>query len=174
MIVEARAKSVEAIATLCAACHGQNGVPISVDIPVLWGQHAGYIFLQLRDFKSGARASPVMQPLVADLSHDDMLALATYFEGKTWPNLGQPAASTRDAARASGDIASGQCTQCHLGGFLGDSTNPRLAGQGVTYLQTTMQAFHDGTRANNPWMNALLKTYAPDDLVALARYLGGL
>lgn len=174
MTVSAHAKSVEEIATLCAGCHGQNGVPISADIPVIWGQHAGYLFLELRDFKSGARASPVMQPLVADLSRDDMLALAMYFEAKTWPNLAQPSAPAQEAARAAGDVASGQCTQCHLGGFLGDSTNPRLAGQEVTYLQTTMKAFHDGTRANNPWMNALLKTYPEDELAALAHYLGGL
>ena len=80
----------------------------------------------------------------------------------------------QDAARAAGDVASGQCTQCHLGGFPGDSTNPRLAGQSVVNLQTTMQAFHDGTRANNPWMNARLKTYPEDELATLARYLGGL
>ena len=168
------AKPVEEIAALCAGCHGQNGVPISPDIPVIWGQHAGYMFLQLRDFKSGARTSPMMQPMAAELSREDMMALAVYFDAKTWPNLGQPSASAPDAARAKGDIASGQCTQCHLGGFLGDSTNPRLAGQSVVYLQATMQAFHDGTRANNPWMNALLKTYAADDLTALAHYLGGL
>ena len=70
--------------------------------------------------------------------------------------------------------ASGQCTQCHLGGYQGDSTNPRLAGQSVDYLRKTMREFHDGTRGNNPWMAALLKTFSESDIDAMALYLGGL
>ena len=48
-------KAVAEKAQLCAACHGANGVPIDKTIPVIWGQQAGYLYLQLRDFKSGAR-----------------------------------------------------------------------------------------------------------------------
>ncbi len=161
-------------AAICTACHGAQGVPVSKDIPVIWGQHAGYIFLELRDFKTGARSSPIMAPIAQPLSHDEMLALGEYFEQKKWPDLGQPSASHDESARATADIASGQCTQCHLGGFLGDSTNPRLAGQEIDYLRTTMNAFHDNTRANNPWMSALLKTYPEQELDALSHYLGGL
>ncbi len=138
------------------------------------GQHAGYIFLELRDFKTGARESAIMGPIANALRQDEMLALGEYFEKKPWPDLGQERAGAEDAARAAADISSGQCTQCHLGEFLGDSANPRLAGQSVTYLGATMTAFHDGTRGNNPWMAALLKTYSERDLAALARYLGGL
>lgn len=116
----------------------------------------------------------MMQPNVADLSPADRRALANYFGVKTWPKLGQPAASAQDAARASADIASGHCAQCHLDGFRGDAANPRLAGQNILYLQTTMQAFHDDVRANNPAMSALMKPYSDDDVSALARYLGGL
>jgi cytochrome c553 len=161
-------------AAQCFGCHGSNGVPVSKDYPVIRGQHAGYIFLELRDFKTGARKSAIMGPIANALTRDDMLALGEYFEQKPWPDLGQPRAGTEDAVRAAGDVSSGQCTQCHLSGFLGDSTNPRLAGQSVAYLRATMTAFHDGTRANNPWMAALLKTYSAPDIDALSRYLGGL
>jgi cytochrome c553 len=161
-------------AVQCAGCHGSNGVPVGKEYPVIWGQHAGYIFLELRDFKTGARKSPIMGPIASALSNQDMLALGEYLEKERWPDLGQPRAGTQDAARATGDISSGQCTQCHLDGLLGDSTNPRLAGQSVDYLRATMTAFHDGTRGNNPWMAALLKTYSPQQIDTLARYLGGL
>jgi cytochrome c553 len=161
-------------AAQCAGCHGSNGVPVSKEYPVIWGQHAGYIFVELRDFKTGARKSAIMAPIANALTREDMLALGEYFEKKPWPDLGQGRAGARDAERAAGDVSSGQCTQCHLGGFLGDSTNPRLAGQSVAYLRATMTAFHDGTRGNNPWMAALLKTYSAPDIDALARYLGGL
>jgi cytochrome c553 len=161
-------------AAQCAGCHGSNGVPASKEYPVIWGQHAGYIFLELRDFKTGARKSAIMGPIANALTREDMLALGEYFEKKPWPDLGQPRAGTADASRAAADISSGQCTQCHLGGFLGDSTNPRLADQSVEYLRATMLAFHDGTRGNNPWMAALLKTYSAQEITALAQYLGGL
>ena len=42
-------ESIDAKAAICAACHGANGVPISKEIPIIWGQHAGYFFLNLRD-----------------------------------------------------------------------------------------------------------------------------
>lgn len=161
-------------AAVCNACHGVSGVPISKEIPIIWGQHAGYIFLNLRDFQSGARKSEVMAPIATTLSSSDMLALGEYFEKKPWPDLEQPRSQADVAARAAAVAASGQCTSCHLSGFLGDSANPRLAGQSNDYLDKTMRDFHDGSRGNNPWMAALLKTFSDDDIDALAHYLGGL
>ena len=161
-------------AALCSGCHGDNGVPANDEIPVIWGQHAGYIFLNLRDYQTGARKNELMEPVVATLSRTDMLALGEYFEKKPWPNLGQARAPADIAVRAEAMAASGQCSQCHLGGFLGDSTNPRLAGQNIGYLRKTMSDFHTGIRSNNPWMAALLKSFSDADVDAMARYLGGL
>jgi cytochrome c553 len=166
--------SIEDKAAICAVCHGANGVPVTKEIPIIWGQHAGYMFLNLRDMKTGARKNEQMAPIVKDMSHDDMLALAEYFEKKPWPDLAQPSAPADVATHAEAVATSGQCTQCHLGGYLGDSTNPRLAGQSIEYLRKTMQDFRSGARANNPWMTALLKTFPDADIEAMARYLGGL
>jgi cytochrome c553 len=170
----AGANTIADKAAVCSACHGGNGVPISKEIPIIWGQHAGYIFLNLRDFQSGARKNDAMAPIIATLSGSDMLALGEYFENKPWPDLEQPRAPADLAAHAAAVAGSGQCTACHLSGFLGDSANPRLAGQGIDYLRKTMHDFHDGTRGNNPWMAALLKTFTESDIDALAHYLGGL
>lgn len=161
-------------AAICSACHGANGIPISKDIPVIWGQHAGYIFVELHDFQTGARKNEQMAPIVKDLTRGDMLALGEYFEAKPWPDLNQPRAPADVTTDAQGIAASGQCPQCHLGGYLGASTTPRLAGQSIDYLRHTMLDFHTGTRGNNPWMAALLRTYTDADLNALALYLGGL
>jgi cytochrome c553 len=168
------ADTISQKAAVCSACHGANGVPISKEIPVIWGQHAGYIFEELRDFQTGARKNDLMAPIVKDLTHADMLALGEYFEAKSWPDLTQPRASTAITTEAQGIAASAQCPQCHLGGYLGASTTPRLAGQSIDYLRHTMEDFHNGTRGNNPWMAALLKTYSDADINALAVFLGGL
>jgi len=88
----ATAQSIEDKAQACAACHGEGGVPPDKSWPVIWGQHQGYLYLQLRDFKSGARKNDVMGPIAQPLERDDMLALALYFSRKAWPNLRQPRA----------------------------------------------------------------------------------
>ena len=115
-----------------------------------------------------------MAAIVATLSGGDMLALGEYFANKPWPDLGQPRAPADVATHAEATAGSGQCNACHLDKYQGDSGNPRLAGQRVDYLRKTMREFHDGTRSNNPWMAALLKTFSDSDIGAMAIYLGGL
>ena len=57
----AHSETIEEKAQVCAACHGENGVPPeqAFPVPVIWGQNLGYLFFQLRDFKSGARKNDV-------------------------------------------------------------------------------------------------------------------
>ena len=170
----ARAQDATQKAQICAGCHCEKGVPIDTNTPVIWGQQAGYLYLQLRDFKSGARKSEIMSPVAGTLSRDDMMALATFFSQKQWPSLGEPPAPhdvVVKAARANNSIG---CTGCHQGEYQGDSTQPRLAGQRREYLQRTMLDFRTGKRGNNPGMSDLMKAASEDDLVAAAQYLAGL
>jgi cytochrome c553 len=161
-------------AALCATCHGEQGIPINKTTPVIWGQNEGYMYLNLRDFKSGARKNPIMGPIAEQLEKDDMLALAAYFSQQKWPNLQQPEAPADVAAKAQKASASVGCPGCHLAHFQGDGTTARLAGQWQDYLQAQMMAFRDKSRGNNPGMSDLMKATAPDDLAALAQYLAGL
>jgi cytochrome c553 len=167
-------QSVEQKAQLCATCHGEQGVPINKDTPVIWGQNEGYLFLQLRDYKSGVRKNELMNPIAAPLEREDMLVLAAYFTKKKWPNLQQPSAPDDVAAKAEAASASIGCKGCHLDHFQGDGTTARLAGQWQDYLHKTMMAFRDKSRGNNPGMSDLMRATAPDDIEALAQYLSGL
>lgn len=170
----AYADSIEEKAAVCSACHGEQGVPIDKVTPVIWGQMEGYIYLQLRDFKSGARKNDTMQPVVADLTKDDLKALAAYFAAKTWPDLQQPSAPKDVAAVAIGLNQSVGCTGCHLGEYQGDSTVPRLAGQQHEYMDKTIKDFRDRTRGNNPGMSDLMNASPVDGLKAISEYLAGL
>jgi len=67
----------------CAACHGANGMSPNPLWPNLAGQHAAYLVKQLEAFKSGARKDPVMSPMAAPLSKQDMENLAAYFASQT-------------------------------------------------------------------------------------------
>ena len=159
---------------VCATCHGQNGKPIDKTIPIIWGQQAGYIYIQLRDFKRGDRKNEIMQPIVSSFEREDMLAIAEYFAQKPWPDLGQPRSPKDVAQRALNAEHSVGCTSCHLDRFQGSGTTPRLAGQSREYLAKTMADFRTRARGNNPGMTDLMLATPVDDLTALAQYLAGL
>ena len=168
------ADPIEAKAKLCASCHGENGIPQLKTTPVIWGQNTGYMFLQLRDFQSGARKNDLMSPIAATLAKEDLLPLATYFSQLKWPNLGQPEASSDATAKAQSAVASVGCIGCHLDHFQGDGTTARLAGQQHDYLQKTMMDFRTKARGNNPGMSDLMKATTPEAIDALAQYLAGI
>jgi cytochrome c553 len=86
----AQAADVEAgkakAATVCAACHGANGVSVNDAIPNLAAQRSGYLETQLKWFKDGTRkaagsTSPtaIMNAIAAQLSADDIANVAAYF-----------------------------------------------------------------------------------------------
>ena len=168
------AETIEEKAQLCAACHGENGIPQQKSTPVIWGQYQGYLYLDLRDYKSGARKNDIMSPLAQTLERDDIMALALYFSQKRWPDLQQPQAPADVAARATRVNASVGCTGCHQGGYQGEGTQPRLAGQSREYMQQTMLDFRTRARGNNPGMTDLMLAISDDDIAVLAQYMAGL
>jgi cytochrome c553 len=170
----APAQTVEEKAQLCAGCHGAKGIPTDKSWPVIAGQQLGYLYLQLRDFKSGARKSDLMGPLVAAMDRDEMMALAGYFSKQSWPDLQQPRAPAAVAQQAATANTATGCTGCHQSGYQGEGTQPRLAGQTQAYLESTMLAFRNKTRGNNPGMTDLMLVTSESDIAALAAYLAGL
>lgn len=170
----ANAQTIADKVEICAGCHGADGKPVDKATPVIWGQQAGYLYFQLRDFKRGDRKNDIMQPIASTLERQDMLDIADYFSKKPWPDLGQPRASKEVSDRALSANHSVGCTGCHLDHFQGDGTVPRLAGMSKEYLTKTMADFRTRARGNNPGMSDLMIATSPEDLAALAEYLAGL
>ena len=170
----AYSESVEEKAEVCGACHGLKGVPEDKATPIIWGQNAGYLYLQFRDFQKGARTAEPMASVAKNVVKEDAVALAEYFSARPWPSTGAPAAPKADADIAKTAIKSVVCTSCHLEQFQGDSSVPRLAGQERDYLLKTMMDFRNRTRANNPGMSDLMNTVTPEQISAIASYLAGL
>ena len=169
----ARAQSIVEKAQICSACHGETGIPQDKATPVIAGQHQGYLYLQLRDYKLGTRANEVMAPIAQALERDEMMALAEYFSNQPWPNLRQPPASAEETATALRANASIGCTGCHLGEYQGDGTQPRIAGQSKEYMAQTMLDFRTRARANNPGMTDLMRATSEAEIAAMAVYLAG-
>src|SRR5580692_10755009 len=163
------ADDIEAKAQACAACHGANGVPTDPKtIPIIWGQQANYLYKELHDYKSGDRTSPIMGPMVADLSLPELRQIANYFAAKTWP------AASGGGAAGSGPAGLGQCRLCHQPNFEGGAPAPRLAGLSYEYLAAAMKSFADGSRTNNGDMPGFMKALSEADRDAMAKYLAGL
>ena len=89
------ANSIEEKAALCGACHGLSGVPEDPTTPIIWGQNAGYLYLQFRDYQKGARKDYRMTPIAQYVVKADALALAEYSP----PNLGRTSVSPPRARR---------------------------------------------------------------------------
>lgn len=68
-------------AAACAACHGQNGISVSGDIPNLAGQKADYLVRQLKAFRDGSRENAIMNAIAAGLSDTDLADLAAFWNG---------------------------------------------------------------------------------------------
>ncbi len=68
---------------VCLACHGTNGVGITPDYPTIAGQHRDYIVRALTDYKRGGRKNAVMAGMAANLTQEDIDALATYYSTRT-------------------------------------------------------------------------------------------
>lgn len=152
--------------------------------PRIAGQPADYLERQLRDFKRGTRDNPMMQPIAAALTDNDIQAVARYYSEQSPP---LPAARKIDPALAArgyelatrGDWprAAPACVRCHGPNLAGIAPAfPSLRGQSEQYLAAQLDAFHDGSRSNDPLalMRRALHGLTDDDLNAVAAYVASL
>ena len=76
-----KAKSV-----VCQACHGADGNGTGDgQYPRIAGQYADYLAKALEDYKSGARANPIMAGFATTLSKEDIDNLAAFFASQPSP-----------------------------------------------------------------------------------------
>jgi len=152
MLEGVSAESIGRGATLalrCTMCHGARGMS-QADSPNLAGQSPLTIYKQLNDFKTGARTSAVMVPLVADLGDADMRDLAAYYA--YLPRLADHYSNTDPRPRivANGAPMRGiaPCGACH-GDLDSKAGAGWLRGQPAVYLRAQLEAFATGARRND-------------------------
>ncbi|MCO6440070.1 MAG: cytochrome c4 [Nitrococcus mobilis] len=170
-------------AAVCAGCHGSDGNSPSGQFPSLAGQHASYLYEQLRYFKSGQRKNPIMQPQAANLSDQDMQDLAAYFAAQPLrvgaadkALVEQGEQLFRGGLSAKGVPA---CTGCHGPAGLGNppAKYPRISGQKAAYLVQQLQDYRAGKRGGYPRgkvMQGVAAGLADEEIEALASFLSGL
>jgi cytochrome c553 len=67
--------------SVCAVCHGVDGLAKIPEAPNLAGQSENYLIEQITAFKSGERKNEMMSVVVQDLSDTDIENLAAYYSG---------------------------------------------------------------------------------------------
>jgi cytochrome c553 len=170
----AQGQAIEQEVIACQACHLTGTLQSTSVIPNIWGQSEGYIYIQLRDFKSGARNAPedaAMRGIVATMSDADMLDIAKYASTQPWPKVEPVSTDTALLKKGAYATAVVGCGGCHFNDWKGFSANPRIGDQTTAYLAATIRQFRSGSRANSPGMSDLVRTFDEGDIDAVAAYL---
>ncbi|WP_274052314.1 c-type cytochrome [Thalassomonas haliotis] len=173
----------KAKAATCTACHGADGNALVPMYPKLAGQSATYIAKQLADFKAGGstgRNDPVMAPMAAALSEQDMQELASYFSAqKVSPGNGKADEAGKKLYLGGDDEREiTACVACH--GIKGEGMTyagfPAIGGQSVEYLTSQLEKFRTGERANdkNGMMRNIAVNLSKKDIAALTQYMSSL
>jgi cytochrome c553 len=187
---DGKVDSGAAKAALCSACHGPNGNSVNPDWPRLAGQNAVYVAEQLRLFRAGVRNNPVMRPLAATLSDQDIDDLAVYFEAQTPTGLEADPSYWKagEALYLSGDRAREvpACVACH--GPIGRGNlaagYPELRAQQSVYVVKQLNDYANGTRYTGPnpsaaspnsvMMFTIAKHLTPEEIRDVASYVQGM
>lgn len=166
----------------CLACHGLDGAGNNAaGFPRLAGLDAKYIAKQIRDYNSGQRVSPIMQPNVDNLSEQQILAVAAYYAQQPVPAA--PAAGDAELVAQGEKIAKRgdwnhyipACESCHGPDNQGmGATFPGIAGQHPNYIKQQLNAWRAGDRHNDPnqLMTGVAERLSEQQIEAVAAYLG--
>lgn len=167
---------------ICSACHGAEGQSTNPQWPNLAGQHAKYLMQQLQSYQSGTtRNSPIMAPLVAALTQEDMEDLAAWYANKPLAPPSTPPVSVHgEQLYRQGDMEKQipACIACHGPDGRGaeQAGFPMISHQQSEYIIQQLQAFKSGTRSTDllKIMRTICAKLSAQDMQDLAQYLGHL
>ena len=152
----------------CANCHGEDGISKSAEIPNLAGQNPAYLLEQIRKFGSGERKDACRQIRLSHMEGDERVQVAHYYASiKVSPSVADAAVVPRGKA-----LFDKLCARCHGEQARGNEIYPRIAGQKLSYLKTSITRYRDMTGVrNNQLMSIATATLKNEDIVAVANYL---
>jgi cytochrome c553 len=171
-VAAGKAKAAE----VCGACHGENGISQTENIPSLAGQLDQYIQWQLVYFRAGSRKNEQMQPVVEQLNNDDIRNLGAYFASLAPPKAAQPDDNPDLSEKGKQAAVGRRCASCHTDSFAGTKAVARIAGQREEYLVKALHDYKTGVRSGGG-QAAMADVAYPlneEEITALAHYLAHL
>jgi cytochrome c553 len=175
-------------ATVCSACHGANGIAPAAAFPNLAGQHAEYLYWQLREFQREARPESPMTAQVKDLDDATLRDLAAWFASQAPASFNASTTTASDAGARlfhEGDPSRGTppCQGCHGAGAQGFAlaeteapyrTYPMLRGQHADYVAQRLKDFRDGKHVSSTSdlvMTAVARTLDDDAIRSVSLFI---
>lgn len=179
----ATAADLDATIASCNDCHGENGVSQWPDMPTIGGidafTHADALYLYRDEerpcgeskYRLGDtdRGATTMCAIVADLSDDDIEAIAEHYAALAFI----PAVQDFDAALAETGAAihKKECDRCHSdGGSNAEDEAGIIAGQWMTYLRVAFAQYATGDRPQDKKMKEKMDPLSEADVEALLHY----
>jgi cytochrome c553 len=160
----------------CSGCHGENGISQTENIPSLAGQPDQFIQWQLVFFRSGARKNELMQPIVEQITNEDIRNLGAYFAALPPPKASKPD-DNPDLSQKGAQAAVGRrCNSCHTDTFAGTKAVARIAGQREEYLVKALHDYKSGVRSGGAGaaMTDVAYPLSDEEITALSHYLAHL
>jgi cytochrome c553 len=162
-------------AELCVGCHGENGVSQMENIPSLAAQPDQFIQWQLVFFRAGTRKNEQMQPIVEQLTNEDIRNLGAYYA--SLPPAKPKSDDDPDLSKKGAQAAAGRrCAACHTDSYAGTKAVARVAGQREDYLVKALRDYKTGVRAGGAMaaMADVAYSLSEEEIEALAHYLAHL
>lgn len=164
--------AIQEKASVCSGCHGENGISQTENIPSLAGQPDQFIQWQLVFFRAGSRKNEQMQPIVEEITNEDIRNFGAYFAQMTPPKPEgdkDPDLSTKGAQVAAGR----RCASCHTDSFAGTKAVARLAGQREEYLVKALHDYKAGARVGGgvAAMADVAYHMSDEEITAVSHYL---
>jgi sulfide dehydrogenase cytochrome subunit len=176
------AADLEALKADCDSCHGPQGVSTHAEIPIIAGQTPEFLAKSLRGFqfwdrpcvkstyKTGSNAGTKtdMCKIAGKMSDDDITAVAAWYGEQTFV----PAKQEFDASIAAAGQAlhDEDCETCHAQGGTVAGRGPRLAGQWMGYLRSTVKFFPTGEHMCPPMMEKKITGFNGEQIDQLLNY----
>jgi cytochrome c553 len=164
----------------CITCHGPKGQSAVSAWPKLSAQHAAYTNKQLKNFKEGSRANPIMMGMAATLTEQDMQDISAYLAKQP---LSQGVAQNKETIELGQSIYRGgiaakgvpACAACHSPTGVGiPAQYPLLGGQWADYNNAQLVAFREGVRKNSLQMTTIATKLSDQEMKAVSDYMAGL
>ena len=172
--VPARAATFDEQLATCKACHGENGISETSEVPSLAGMPANYGLIQLYLFRAKMRKVEIMNDVTKDMTDDDLRIFSDYF-AKLAPPKSTESPDPAIAARAQAVIAKNHCGSCHNADFSGREQMPRLAAQREDYLLKALRDYKSASRPGyDATMDEVIRPITDTDIVDLSHYLARL
>ena len=161
--------------TMCASCHGINGISSQKGVPNIAGQRPVYVHLELKNYQAGKRAHTTMTNTVKYMNDDAIMHVSAYYASQDPADpVAAPApakaGATKPNALSLGKAAAAACGGCHgETGVSKTAGTPSLIGIDPKYFVGAINAYKGGERKHD-MMKALVSDLSEAEINGIALY----